>query len=164
MLAFLENPSANLNDDLIKSVNRIVTIVENNMDGTSGAIYAIFLNALAHGLREQDTGTPTPVSIQVWAEALKYSLSALAKYTPAQPGDRTMIDPLVPFCTTLQESKDLSAAAKAAQDASEATKHMKPNLGRSVYVGGEDEWVGKIPDPGAYGLSEFLTGLAEGGA
>jgi triose/dihydroxyacetone kinase / FAD-AMP lyase (cyclizing) len=29
-----------------------------------------------------------------------------------------------------------------------------------VYVGGESEWVGKIPDPGAWGLKEFLVGLA----
>jgi triose/dihydroxyacetone kinase / FAD-AMP lyase (cyclizing) len=29
-----------------------------------------------------------------------------------------------------------------------------------VYVGAEEEWMGKVPDPGAWGLSEFLTGLA----
>lgn len=161
VLALLENPSSRLNDDLVKAVLSIVSVVENTMDGTSGAIYAIFINALAHGLREQDTGSPTPASVDVWSQALKYSLDALAKYTPAQPGDRTMMDALAPFCTTLMETKDVHAAAKAAQDGSEASKHMKASLGRSVYVGGEDGWVGKIPDPGAYGLAEFLSGLAE---
>lgn len=161
VLGLLDNPSANLNDDIVKAVNRIVSIVESTMDGTSGAIYAIFINALAHGLREQDTGTSIPASVDVWAEALKYSVSALGKYTPAQPGDRTMIDALVPFCTTLMDTKDVRAAAKAAQDGSEASKSMKPSLGRTVYVGGEEEWIGKIPDPGAYGLAEFLSGLAE---
>ncbi|GFF71098.1 dihydroxyacetone kinase 1 [Aspergillus udagawae] len=161
VLSLLEDPSANLTDDAVTAVNRIVTVVENTMDGTSGAIYSIFLNALAHGLRAQDQGTPTPATVEVWANALKSSISALGKYTPAQPGDRTLIDALVPFCDTLVAAKDVHAAAKAAQDGTEATKSMKASLGRSVYVGGEEEWVGKVPDPGAYGLSEFLTGLAE---
>ncbi|KAE8385144.1 hypothetical protein ETB97_006323 [Aspergillus alliaceus] len=161
VLALLEDPSSNLNDDVVHAVNRIVTIVENTMDGTSGAIYAIFLNALAHGLREQDKGTTTPATAEVWAEALKYSLGALGKYTPAKPGDRTMIDALVPFCATLRDTKDVHAAAKAAEEGTEATKSMKASLGRSVYVGGEEEWVGKVPDPGAYGLSEFFTGLVQ---
>jgi dihydroxyacetone kinase len=161
VLSLLEDPSANLTDDAVTAVNRIVTVVENTMDGTSGAIYSIFLNALAHGLRAQDQGTPTPATVEVWANALKSSITALGKYTPAQPGDRTLIDALVPFCDTLVAAKDVHAAAKAAQDGTEATKSMKASLGRSVYVGGEEEWVGKVPDPGAYGLSEFLTGLAE---
>lgn len=161
VLRLLEDPSANLNDDIVTSVNRIVSIVENTMDGTSGAIYAIFINALAHGLRSQDKGTATPATTEVWAKALSYSRDALAKYTPAQPGDRTMIDALVPFCTKLEETKNVAAAAKAAEDGSEASKYMRASLGRAVYVGGEEEWVGKIPDPGAYGLAEFFKGLAQ---
>ncbi|KAF7593332.1 hypothetical protein BBP40_011621 [Aspergillus hancockii] len=160
VLALLEDPSSNLNDDVVHAVNRIVTIVENTMDGTSGAIYAIFLNALAHGLREQDKGTTAPATADVWAAALNHSVEALAKYTPAKPGDRTMMDALVPFCTTLRDTKDIHAAAKASQEGTEATKSMKASLGRTVYVGGEEEWLGKVPDPGAHGLSEFLTGLA----
>ncbi|KAL1966848.1 hypothetical protein VTN77DRAFT_3813 [Rasamsonia byssochlamydoides] len=150
-----------IGDDAVVAVNKIVNVVENTMDGTSGAIYAIFLNALAHGLREQDKGAATPATVETWAEALKYSLGALAKYTPAQVGDRTLIDALAPFCTKLVETKDVHAAAKAAQEGTEATKHLKASLGRAVYVGGEQEWLGKVPDPGAYGLSEFLSGLAD---
>ncbi|EAW13131.1 putative dihydroxyacetone kinase (DakA) [Aspergillus clavatus NRRL 1] len=161
VLSLLEDPSSNITDDAVTAVNRIITVVENTMDGTSGAIYAIFLNALAHGLRAQDRGSAAPATTDIWAAALKHAVTALAKYTPAQPGDRTMIDALVPFCNTLLETKDVHAAAKAAQDGTEATKSMKASLGRAVYVGGEEEWVGKIPDPGAYGLSEFLNGLAE---
>jgi dihydroxyacetone kinase len=160
VLSLLNDSSANLNDDVINTVNRIVGVVENTMDGTSGAIYAIFLNALVHGLREQDKGSETPANVDIWGTALKYSLAALGKYTPAKPGDRTMIDALVPFCETLVEKRDVHTAAKAAAEATEATKHMKASLGRTVYVGGEDEWVGKIPDPGAYGLSVFFEGLA----
>ncbi|KAJ5678085.1 Dihydroxyacetone kinase 1 [Penicillium maclennaniae] len=156
--ALLEKP---LTDDVVVTVSRIVDVVENVMDGTSGAIYAIFLNALAHGLREQDTGSALQASTEVWANALKHSVTALGKYTPAKPGDRTLMDALVPFCDTLFETHDVRVAAAAAQQGTESTKSMKASLGRSVYVGGESEWIGKVPDPGAYGLTEFLTGLAE---
>lgn len=151
----------NVTDDIVSTVAKIVDVVEASMDGTSGAIYAIFLNALVHGLREQDSGSATTVTAQTWANALKYALAALSKYTPAQVGDRTLIDALAPFCSTLVETGDVNAAAKAARDGAEATKNLKASLGRAVYVGGEQDWLGKIPDPGAYGLAELLSGLAE---
>lgn len=165
VLSFLNDKSQSLGDDVVVIVGRIIDVVENTMDGTSGAIYAIFLNALAHGLRAHASNqgkSATPVTAQIWADALKYAVSALTKYTPAQIGDRTLVDALAPFSTKLSETNDVQQAAKAAQDGSEATKSMHASLGRAVYVGGEQEWLGKIPDPGAFGLSEFLAGLAEG--
>lgn len=153
--------SPGISDDIVNTVNRIVTVVENVMDGTSGAIYAIFLNALAHGLRDQDKGTTLQANTEVWAKALKHSVTALGRYTPAKPGDRTLMDALVPFCDTLYEKHDVNAACEAAKQGTESTKSMKASLGRSVYVGGESEWIGKVPDPGAFGLSEFLAGIAE---
>ncbi|KAJ9485952.1 hypothetical protein VN97_g7394 [Penicillium thymicola] len=159
--SLLTNATPPLTNDVVGTVARIVTVVENVMDGTSGAIYAIFLNALAHGLLAQDTSSPSTITTETWAKALKSSFAALGKYTPAKPGDRTLIDALAPFVDTLLETGDVRVAAAAAQQGTESTKAMKASLGRSVYVGGEEEWIGKIPDPGAFGLSEFLTGLAE---
>lgn len=158
----LLNANPPLTNDIVGTVAQIVTVVENVMDGTSGAIYAIFLNALAHGLQAQNPSSPTPITTEVWAKALKSSFAALGKYTPAKPGDRTLIDALAPFVDSLLETGDVRVAAAAAQQGTESTKAMKASLGRSVYVGGEGQWIGKVPDPGAFGLSEFLTGLAEG--
>jgi dihydroxyacetone kinase len=87
-------------------------------------------------------------------------MDSLANYTPAQPGDRTLIDALNPFVRTLGESGDLKRAAKAAREGADSTKGMKASLGRTVYVGGEG-WQ-EVPDPGAVGLATFLGGLAEG--
>lgn len=148
--------------DAVAFVNRIVPVVENHMDGTSGAIYAIFLNALAAGLREQDTTSSSKVDAKVWAAALKSSLQALGKYTPAAVGDRTLLDALIPFVETLGSTGDINKAAAAAREGAEKTKHLKASLGRTVYVGAEEEWLGKVPDPGAWGLQELLTGLASG--
>ncbi len=150
-----------LSTDAVAFVNKIASVVENSMDGTSGAIYAIFLNALAHGLREQDAGSKQEMNAKIWAAALRSSVTALGKYTPAQPGDRTLMDALLPFVETLEENGDVKKAAEAAAQGTEETKRMKASLGRAVYVGGESEWLGRIPDPGAWGLKEFLAGLAE---
>ncbi|KAG0650753.1 Dihydroxyacetone kinase 1 [Hyphodiscus hymeniophilus] len=158
----MELASANLPSDAVAFVNRIIPIVELSMDGTSGAIYAIFLNALAHSLRDQDPGTTTTVTVKIWAAALKSSLKALAKYTSAGRGSRTLMDALVPFVEVLDSGGNIMEAADAARKGAESTKSMKASLGRVVYVGGEEQWMGKIPDPGAWGLQKFLTGLAGG--
>lgn len=136
------------------------------MDGTSGALFAIFLNALTGGLRGTDSSTsPTPTTMEKnWAPALKASMEALSKYTPAQKGDRTFIDALAPFVEVLSQKTDLDAAAQAAIESADASKHLRPGLGRAVYVGGEEKWLGKIPDPGAFGLAQFMQGIAKGAA
>jgi len=141
-------------------LGRIISVIETSMDGTSGAIYAIFLNALAAGLRSQSPGSgKKEATIEIWANAAKQALEGLGKYTPARPGDRTLVDALEPFINQLVATNDLKKAAQAAKEGSDSTKGMKASLGRSVYVG--NEGFKEVPDPGAYGLAEFLTGLAE---
>jgi dihydroxyacetone kinase len=146
-------------DDAMMTFAKICPTVENTMDGTSGALYAIFLNSLASNLRAQDTSSPTPVTNEVWAKALAMSIEDLGKYTPAQPGDRTLMDALVPFVEVLQKTGSTKEAAKAAKLGTDKTKGMKASLGRSVYVGGTG--FEEVPDPGAYGLSIFLSGIAD---
>ena len=138
---------------------KIVPTVEQNMDGTSGALYAIFLNSLASNLRSQDSSSPVPVTTEMWAKALVMSIQDLGTYTPAQPGDRTLMDALTPFVDMLKETGDVKKAAEAAKEGADKTKGMKASLGRSVYVGGTG--FKEVPDPGAFGLSVFLSGIAE---
>ncbi|QIW94935.1 hypothetical protein AMS68_000453 [Peltaster fructicola] len=138
----------------------IIGVVESTMDGTSGALYAIFLNALAHGFRSQSIKSAQPATSQIWAKALSAAMHSLSKYTPAQPGDRTLVDALAPFIDQLNASGDVQKAAAAAEQGAENTKGMKASLGRTVYIGGDD--YGEIPDPGAYGLAQFFLGLAAG--
>ena len=151
--------SSKISDDVLVDLTKIVQIVEATMDGTSGAIYAIFLNSLAASLRRLDSSSPTSVTAKIWSQALELSLNALGKYTPAQPGDRTLMDALIPFVDVLKKTGDTKQAAIAAKKGADGTKGMKASLGRTVYVGGAG--FEEVPDPGAYGLSEFLTGLAE---
>ncbi|KAF7194438.1 Dihydroxyacetone kinase 1 [Pseudocercospora fuligena] len=140
-------------------LNEIISIVETTMDGTSGALYAIFLNSLAYGIRLQGSGGSKTADTKIWAAALKEASKALEKYTPAKPGDRTLVDALAPFVEQLSSTNDIQQAAKAAYEGAEKTKGMEASLGRTVYVGGSG--FKEVPDPGAYGLAEFLSGLAE---
>ncbi|EQB46568.1 dihydroxyacetone kinase [Colletotrichum gloeosporioides Cg-14] len=158
VLAYI-NQQQDLEADAGKLVDNIARVVEGNMDGTSGALYAIFLNALAHGLRlqSQQIQQVQQATSDAWAKALQSALSALGKYTPAQPGDRTVVDALAPFVSTFAASGSLKDAVEAARKGCESTKGMEASLGRSVYVGGE-EWK-NCPDPGAYGLVKLLEGL-----
>lgn len=141
-------------------LDKITGVVENTMDGTSGALYAIFLNALAHGLRTQGSNGAKKADPQTWAKALDVAMESMGKYTPARPGDRTLVDALAPFIEQLGQSGDVSKAAQAADDGAKKTKGMKASLGRTVYIGGSG--YEEVPDPGAYGLAIFLQGLAEG--
>ncbi|KAK5712950.1 dihydroxyacetone kinase Dak1 [Elasticomyces elasticus] len=141
-------------------LDKIVSVVEKTMDGTSGALYAIFLNALAHGLRSQSDSGSKQADPKVWAKALSIAMESMGKYTPAQIGDRTLVDALAPFVEQLGASGDVQKAAQAADQGSKNTKGMKASLGRTVYVGGSG--YEEVPDPGAYGLAVFFSGLAEG--
>ena len=157
VLAHLTNDS--ISADAVQFVSQIAHVLESNMDGTSGAIYAIFVNALACGLSAQDGPIKREATAGAWANALNLALESLGKYTPAKPGDRTVIDALQPFVKTLVETSDISKAAEAANQGCDSTIGMKASLGRSVYVGGED-WK-TCPDPGAFGLAKFLSGLSK---
>ncbi|KAI0865816.1 dihydroxyacetone kinase [Xylaria cubensis] len=141
--------------DLVVDVANIVPVIENSMDGTSGALFAIFLNALVHSLRDLSPREATP---QLWSKALKQSCEALARYTPARPGDRTIVDALYPFVDTLGETGNIKEAAIASNKAAGKTKGMRASLGRAVYVGGSG--FETVPDPGAFGLASFFLGLA----
>lgn len=147
-------------EDAALYLDKIITIVENTMDGTSGALYAIFLNALASGLRGQGGTANAPAGVSVWVEALEVAMMSMKKYTPAEVGDRTLVDALEPFVRTLRASMSVQMAAQAADKGAKSTKGMKASLGRTVYIGGKG--FEEVPDPGAAGLAILLKGLAEG--
>ncbi|KAH8148368.1 uncharacterized protein LAJ45_07469 [Morchella importuna] len=139
--------------DAVITVAKLAEIVEEHMDGTSGAIYSIFLNSLAKALRRSGEENAT---LKTWATAAMAALVSLRRYTPAQPGDRTLVDALQPFIVALAEDKGLVTAAKAAREGADSTKGMRPRLGRSVYV----SEVGDTLDPGAVGIAVLVEGFA----
>ncbi|KAB8211592.1 dihydroxyacetone kinase [Aspergillus parasiticus] len=145
--------------DTIQILETLANVVENNMDGTSGALYAIFLNALAASLRAVGTKLPKerPVERSDWVKASGDALKAVRQATPASVGDRTVMDALILFIVSLQSDLPVAAAIAAAREGCDTTKGMPASLGRAVYVPTE-VWT-KVPDPGAMGLVCLLEGL-----
>lgn len=147
------------NTDAVRFLDTIAQIVEDNMDGTSGALYAIFLNALAASLRNIGLVAKKEIVVEPtqWVQASAEALEALQRATPARAGDRTLMDALEPFIATLKATRTVSTALAAARDGKNKTKGMPAAFGRAVYVP-EQSW-SEVPDPGATGLVYFLEGL-----
>lgn len=140
--------------DPVATITRITDLVEDNMGGTSGGIYAIFLTALAKSLKQQGAADSAGV-----AAALKSALyDGLFKYTKARVGDRTLVDTLQPFVDELSKSGNLQAAVDAAKKGCDATGDLEARFGRSSYVSKDD--AAHIPDPGAVGLLAIIEGFA----
>jgi hypothetical protein len=122
--------------------------LEVNMGGTSGALYCIFLTALAVSLGREES---VPM-------ALGAALGQLCRYTRARLGDRTMMDALIPFVRKFGETGDVEEAVERAREGVEGTKTMEAKLGRSTYL--DESATNGVPDPGAYGLLVLLQGMA----
>lgn len=141
----------------------IGTVIESNMGGTSGAIYALFFAGLVQGLLSSPhAASSTAATQQDWAHAALTALDNLGRYTPARPGDRTLVDALSPFCKTLGEGKSLDEAVREAKRGAEGTKKMTARLGRATYVGQKADGGEMPPDPGAWGIWALVEGIAKG--
>ena len=151
-------------DRATATVLGITEAQESNMGGTSGALYAIYLTGLVQGLQKSTNDPNETASVKHWASAAEHARESLSRYTPARPGDRTLVDALDPFCRTLlkeaesgKNAKDaLQAAVSAAKEGAEKTRDLTARLGRATYVGETSE---KVPDPGAWGIWALVEGI-----
>jgi dihydroxyacetone kinase len=152
-----KNKTLPLNDPSA-ALARISSIVEDAMGGTSGIIYCLFLDGLSQQLhRVLKDNEDKSLTAKMWGKTMLGALETLYQYTTARPGHRTLIDALQPFASTLEETGDIKAALKAADEGAKATATMKPKRGRAVYVGQNDG----LADAGAAGLVAVLTGITE---
>lgn len=119
--------------------------------GTSGPFYATALLRAARSLPERPTATD-------WARAFADGVAAIGELGGARPGDRTMLDALVPASEALSRTGSLQAAAVAAEAGAEATAAMTPRVGRASYLG--DRAMG-FPDAGAVAVTVWLRALAD---
>ncbi|KAH7049321.1 dihydroxyacetone kinase-like protein [Macrophomina phaseolina] len=135
-----------------------------DMGGSLGAILSILLTAFAGNLQRAAVSQPSfKLDVASIEDASGEALDALKAYTGAREGDRTVMDALIPWCESLQYSKDVSKALSAAEEGAKKTAGMKPRFGRATYVGEVKDGEAMPPDPGAYAVAVFLRGLVEGG-
>ncbi|GAA5995180.1 uncharacterized protein JCM10292_004583 [Rhodotorula paludigena] len=149
-------------DDVVAAMVAISAIVEKEMGGTSGGLYAIGLSGLSKGLldaaKEKSSDT---AGKEVWARALELALNTLYNYTRARPPSRTLVDPLSSFILTFSASPSdgLTHAFKAAHEAAEATRDLDAKAGRAAYVDQEKIREAAVPDAGAWGVWTLLQGI-----
>jgi len=118
------------------------------MGGSSGVLLAIFFAAAGDA---SSSGLPMK-------DALRAGLDRMREIGGANPGDRTMVDALLPALEALD--KGMSAAAKAARKGANYTATLtSAKAGRASYINAE-QLDGHI-DPGAEAVARLFECLAD---
>jgi dihydroxyacetone kinase-like protein len=135
--------------------------------GASGALYGRGLQRAGEALLELEAGTaPSPGREHRAAVALAAAVDAIAALGRSAPGEKTMLDALVParraYVAALDGGASLAAASASAAAAAEAgaerTVPMLATKGRASYLG--ERSVGHL-DPGAVSSALLLRALAD---
>jgi dihydroxyacetone kinase len=126
---------------------------------SSGVIWGVLLSSIASELDNQGEITIEQISLGV-AKALQN----VQNFGKAQVGDKTLIDTLDPFSSSISSSvasgKSFSdswaSAALVAEQAAESTKDLLPKIGRARPHA--EKSLG-TPDPGALSLALIIRAV-----
>ena len=148
--------AAGVGDVLVKTGTTLIS----NVGGAAGPLYGTFFRATG----KQLTG-PTADAEQL-AAAFDAGLAGVQKLGAAVPGDKTMVDALVPALAAFGEAARAGEgeaaaaekAAKAAETGMQDTIPLQARKGRASYLGARS--VGH-QDPGATSTALVLRALAE---
>ncbi len=119
--------------------------------GASGPLYGTLLRRAGKTL-----GDAAEVDGRQLAEALRAGTDAVMQLGGAVPGDKTMIDALVPAVEALGDS--FAAARDAAQEGAVATTPLQARKGRASYLG--ERSIGH-QDPGATSSALLIAALLD---
>ncbi len=147
-------------DDPAATLQTLGLTLQKTLGGTSGALYGIFFLRAGARLRAGPASDPL-----AWSAAFEAGCEAIAELGGARPGDRTMLDALVPAANALSAALQagrplrdaLAEAAEAARRGAASTATMTPRRGRSSYLGSRT--IGH-PDPGAEAAALWLRVIA----
>ncbi|PBC65517.1 dihydroxyacetone kinase subunit L [Streptomyces sp. Tue6028] len=119
--------------------------------GASGPLYGSLLRKTG-----KELGDAAEVTEEQLALALRAGVDAVMALGGASPGDKTMIDALVPAVDALSES--FAAAKAAADEGAVATTPLQARKGRASYLG--ERSIGH-QDPGATSSALLIGALVE---
>ena len=131
----------------------------NDIGGSMGPLYGVFFEEISLSINEEN------ISAEVFAEILNNSIKAIKDIGNAKPGDKTLLDTLVPayeafenaqikgknFYDSLNEMKD--AAYKGWQ----STKDMIAKIGRASRLGERSKGVLDAGATSCYLIIESMT-------
>ena len=129
--------------------------------GTSGALWGVALNAI--GARLGDDPKPDAASM---AGGIADARDSIMRFGKAEPGDKTLVDVLVPFSAALTDAVDRGVglveawgrALVVADAAAEATASLRPKIGRARPLA--EKSLGS-PDPGAVSMAMIIRAVHE---
>lgn len=120
--------------DLGKTFNRCGDAFNEAAPSSLGTILAFFFKGMARSLKGKET-----CNIRELAEGMQAGIDNIMQKVKSKPGEKTILDALVPGVTALKEhagEPDAFAwAARAARKGSEETRGMKAVWGRAAYYG-----------------------------
>lgn len=139
------------------ALTQMSSVLSRAIAGSSGPFYATALLRAARNLPDD------PVADD-WAAAFAAAVSSIGELGGAKPGDRTMLDALLPAAHTLASGlaggtaprEAWAHAVQAARVGAAATARMHPRLGRAAYLG---ERVLGTPDAGAEAVVIWLAAI-----
>jgi dihydroxyacetone kinase-like protein len=116
-----------------------------SVGGAAGPLYGTLLLQIGTTM-----GSQAEVDLPTFAAAWRKGLEGVQARGKAQPGDKTMIDALIPAVEALEQAADLNdglrAAVQGAQDGMNATIPLVARKGRASYLGERSK---DHQDPGA---------------
>ncbi len=130
--------------------------------GAAGPLFGSFFGGMSEPADGKDA-----IDVATLAAMFEAGLASVKTLTKAMPGNKTMIDALVPAVEAVQKAADerasitdaLEKAARAAKEGADATKDMQARFGRAKNIG--EKSVGNV-DPGATSVSLIFKGFIEG--
>lgn len=131
--------------------------------GATGPLLGSLFVGLSEGLADQQAD----VDIAGLAGMFEAALASVQKQTKARPGDKTMMDALVPAVQALRAAAGaagnveaaLGQAAEAALRGAESTQQMQAKFGKARNLG--PRTIGQ-QDPGATSIAYLFRGFADG--
>lgn len=147
------------------TVNEVFTTIGSSMiktmGGASGIIFGTWFSAGVRGL-----SPIKQLDLPILSDIFERGMNAVISRGKARPGDKTMLDALVPAVESLKKSvqqersllEALESAAAAAENGMEQTKGFIAKFGRAKSLG--ERAIGH-QDPGATSVWLILSAMAE---
>ena len=144
-------------DDIGAALKAVGMALVSSVGGAGGPLYGTFF--LQAG---QSTAGRSELDTEGFAAAVRAGVEGVQNRGKAEPGDKTMVDALLPAADALDGGGDLAAAAAKAADAAEdgmrATTELVARKGRASYLGERSRG---HQDPGATSSALMMRAAAQ---
>ena len=149
-------------ENLVDALNVLSKTLMMKIGGAMGPLYGSFFKAIAKSIEGKEQ-----IGRDDFVEAISSAVSAVQVYSNAKPGDKTMMDVLIPakdaFSAAVTDDlpfgESLNKMSEAARKGRDSTENMTAKIGRASRLGERSRGV---IDAGAASSCLILETLANG--